>query len=82
MESQLQPSNSNILYDPQQHLESQFLEDEMIETQSVSTVGGGAEKIISNYKTDLDPTLFATQKMYDILSNISKLIDDAANVVL
>ena len=79
MESQQQPSTGNILYDPQQHLDDQFLEDEMIETQSISTVGGGAEKIVNNYKTDLDPTLFSTQKMYDFLSNISNFIVDVAS---
>ncbi|CDW73854.1 UNKNOWN [Stylonychia lemnae] len=67
----------NILYDPSQNDEQQFLEDELIETQSVSTVGGAGEKIVNNYKSDLDPTLFAAQKIRCCMCGIMTVPNDS-----
>eukprot|EP00347_Sterkiella_histriomuscorum_P005896 403354861 len=66
MEAQLNP---NIIFDANAdgaqnpHDTRQFLEDELLETQSVSTIGGHEEKIVNNYKRDLDPSLFSAQKI-------------------
>lgn len=58
---------NNVLYEPeiyrpQEEEEEEVIDEQMVETQSISTIGG-QESIVSNYKTDLDPSIFAAHKM-------------------
>jgi hypothetical protein len=63
--SQPQPPNpSNVLFEPQIY-RAPIEEDKNMEEDnvSVSTHAGANVSIVSNYKSDLDPALFAANKM-------------------
>ena len=58
-----QPEDSgNVLFEPEIYRPQE--EDEAMDVQSASTHHGLANmSMVSSYKTDLDPSLFAAQKM-------------------
>ncbi len=63
--SQPLPANpNNVLFEPQIYRppveEDKHMEEDNV---SVSTHAGANVSIVSNYKTDLDPALFAANKM-------------------
>lgn len=63
--SQPLPANpNNVLFEPQIY-RPPVEEDKQMEEDnvSVSTHAGANVSIVSNYKTDLDPALFAANKM-------------------
>ena len=59
------PNPSNVLFEPQIYRPPVEEEDkDMVEDNvSVSTHAGVNASIVSNYKSDLDPALFAANKM-------------------
>ena len=63
--SQPRPVNpENVLFEPQIY-RAPVEEDKQMEEDnvSVSTHAGANASMVSNYKTDLDPSLFAANKM-------------------
>ncbi len=61
----LQPNAANVLFEPEIYRPPAFEEDKHMEddARSVSTHAGMHTSMISNYKSDLDPALFAANKM-------------------
>lgn len=58
-----QEDSSNVLFEPEIY-RPQEEEDDAMDGQSTSTHHGLANmSMVSSYKTDLDPSLFAAQKM-------------------
>ncbi len=60
-----QPNPANVLFEPEIYRPAPMEEDKHMEddVQSVSTHAGMHTSMISNYKSDLDPALFAANKM-------------------
>jgi len=60
-----QAEATNVLFEPEIYrpavVDEAMRDDE--DVRSVSTHAGGHTSMISNYKTDLDPTLFSANKM-------------------
>ena len=60
-----QPNPANVLFEPEIYRPPPMEEDKNMDddVQSVSTHAGMQTSMISNYKSDLDPALFAANKM-------------------